>query len=331
MKHFAPAPLLAVLVAAGTISACSGGAELAVTPRLTASADPSAVTASNDRAEAGGITTVDVPGATATVVFGINDEGVAVGRYMNGARTHGFARSSTGEITPIDFPGSGFTVAGAINNRGDIVGWYSLPATPGIRHGFLLRDGAFTSFDPPGSTFTNALGIDDRGVIVGRFCTLAVCPQAGNGAFHGFLLRDGGFTTLDVPEAIETNVWKVNDSGEILGGFGPAGGGVGLFLLQNGQFTTFALPNGKPLSEDTGGLNARGDIVGKYCDASPCLIGPTGHAFAITDGNLTTIDIPGALGTGAFGINARREVVGGYYDTGAALHGYVKRLDPGQD
>jgi uncharacterized membrane protein len=329
MKYFSPAPALALLIAVGAISACSDGTAPTATPR--SSADGSA---SRTRAavEARDFTTVDFPGATATVLFGINDEGMAVGRYMHAGQTHGFARSATGELTAIDFPGASFTVAGALNNRGDIVGWYSLPATPAIRHGFLLRDGEFTTFDPPGSTFTNTLGINNRGDIVGRFCTLTVCQQPGSGAFHGFLLRDGEFTLLDVPGSTETNIWKVNSRGEILGGFGPSGGGVELFLLRNGDLTAFALPNGTPLSEDTGGLNEHGDIVGKYCDASPCLMGPTGaHGFAITGGNLTTIDAPGALGTGAFGINARREVVGGYYDVGGVLHGYVTSLDGGRD
>ncbi len=277
--------------------------------------------------EAGRFTTVDVPGATATRLFAINDYGVAVGRYESAGRTHGFVRSATGELATIDFPGAGFTVAGALNNRGDIVGWYTLPVAPAFRHGFLLQDGQFTTFDPPGSTFTNALGINDRGDIVGRFCTSSVCRQPGNGDFRGFLLRDAEFTILDVPGSIETNAWKVNDRGDIVGGFGIAGGGVELFVLGNGEFTTFAIPNVMPLSEDNGGINALGDIVGRYCDASPCLTGPMGHGFVISGGALTTIDVPGAVGTGTFGINGRREVVGGYFDAGGALHGYVMQLE----
>ena len=274
----------------------------------------------------GPFTTVDVPGATATRLFGINDWGVAVGRYESAGRTHGFVRSATGELASIDFPGAGFTVAGALNNRGDIVGWYSLPGSP-IRHGFLLQDGRFTTFDPPGSTFTNALGINDRGDIVGRFCVNSVCREPGSGDFHGFLLRDAEYTTLDVPGSIETNAWKSNDRGEIAGGFGTAGGVPQLFVLENGEFNTFPIPTGLALSEDNGGINARGDIVGRYCDASPCRIGPFGHGFVISGGVLTTIDIPGAAGNGTFGINNRREVVGGYFDAGGVLHGYVMQLE----
>ena len=327
MKPFSPVPLLAVLFAGSMISACSDSTAPTATTRPSARADASA-NRSHDFIAPESFTTIDMPGATATVLFAINNDGVAVGRYASAGRTHGFVRSATGELTTIDFPGAGFTVAGAVNNSGDIVGWYTLPAAPAIRHGFLLRDGEFTTLDPPGSIFTNVLGINDRGDIVGRFCTRAPCREPGSGDFHAFEFRDGEFTTVDVPGSNETNAWKINDRGEIVGGFGTAGGGVQLFRLKNGELITFALPNGKPLSEDNGGINARGDIVGKYCDASPCLIGPAGaHGFVLSGGRLTTIDFPGALGTGAFGINARREVVGGYFDVSGALHAYVMRLE----
>jgi uncharacterized membrane protein len=325
MKHLSLRPLFAILVAAGTISAYSDRTAPTATSRSSDRADGSA-NRSDEPFEVGRFTTVDVPGATATRLFAINDAGVSVGRYESGGRTHGFVRDGTGELATIDFPGAGFTVAGALNNRGDIAGWYSSLLAPTVRHGFLLRDGQYTTFDPPGSTFTNALGINDRGDIVGRFCTKSACHEPGNGDFHGFLLRDAEFTILDVPGSFETNAWKINDRGEIVGGFG-IGGEVELFLLRNGEFTTFAIPNGLPLSEDNGGINARGDIVGRYCDVDPCRTAPTGHGFVISKGAMTTIDAPGAVGTGAFGINGRREVVGGYYDAGNALHGYVMQLE----
>ena len=328
MKRSFPVSLLAIVAAAGMISACSDSTAPEALTRQQASADVAGVPANRSPSPvaAGRFTTIDIPGATATVAFAINDLGVAVGRYASAGLTHGFVRSPTGKLTTIDFPNAGFTAAGAINNRGDIVGWYTLPAAPTIRHGYLLRRGTFTTFDPPGSIFTNALGINDRGEIVGRFCTRTPCRAPGSGDFHGFLLRDGQFTILDVPGSNETNAWKINDRGQTVGGFGVAGGSVELFQFRNGAFLTFALPNGKLLNEDTGGINVRGDVVGQYCDASPCLTGQTNeHGFVLSDGRITTIDFPGALGTGSFGINAHRVVVGGYFDAASVLHGYMLR------
>jgi uncharacterized membrane protein len=273
-------------------------------------------------------TTIDVPGASTTLALDINNEGVIVGRYASAGRTHGFVRSTAGELTTIDFPGAGFTVAGALNNHGDIVGWYTLPAAPAVRHGFLLRDGEFTTFDPPGSIFTNVLGINDRGEIVGHFCSLAIClPFPGNGDFHGFLLREGEFTTIDFPGSHETNVFKINDRGQILGGYGAPDGNELPFVLRKGKFTSIALPGAKQISQDNGGLNDRGDIVGIYCDgAPPCFIGPTGtHGYVLSANDFATIDVPGALATTAVGINTRGEIVGFSFDASGSGHGYLLR------
>lgn len=314
----------AMVAAASVITACSDGT--APDPANSITAGGGTAATRSPALTVAVINTVDFPGATATLLFAINDGGVSVGRYVSAGRTHGFMRSAEGELTTIDFPGAGFTAAGAINNDGDIAGWYTLPATPAIRHGFLLRDGEFTSFDPPGSTFTNTLGINDRGDIVGRYCTKTVCREPGSGDFHGFLLRDGEFTTIDVAGSIETNAWKINSRGEIVGSYNVASGLVSMFTMRNGEAVSFGLPVAGALSADNGGINARGDVVGKYCDTAPCLIGPTGRGFAITDGRFTRIDIPGSPGSSAYGINARREVVGGYFDANRGLHAYMTRL-----
>ena len=274
--------------------------------------------------EPAALTILDVPGASRTLALDINDEGEIVGRYSSAGQNHGFLRDANGNLTTIDYPGSNFSVASSINDSGAIAGWYSLPASPAIRHGFLLRDGVFTSFDPPGSTFTNPLGINNRGDITGRFCTLAVCLAPGAGSFHGFLFRDGVFTLIDIPGGNETNAFKPNENGAIVGGFGE-GGTEQLFVLNNGQYATMGLPNGNPVTQDNGGMNARGDIVGTYCDgAPPCLIGPSdNHGFLLSDGQLTTIDVTGATATGLTATNARGDMVGGYTDASAKAHAFL--------
>ena len=298
---------------------------------LAACADPGAVAgpASTRRTtverslEPAALTIFDVPGASRTFALDINAKGEIVGRYLSAGQNHGFLRDTTGNLTTIDYPGSSFSVASSINDSGAIVGWYTLPAEP-IRHGFLLRDGVFTSFDPPGSTFTNPLGINNRGDVTGRFCTLAVCLAPGAGSFHGFLFRDGVFTTIDVPGSNETNAFKPSDNGAIVGGFGESGSEL-LFVLTDGQFTTKALSNGKPITQDDGGINARGDIVGTYCNgAPPCLVGPTdNHGFLLRGDHLTTIDVPGANATSLTAINARGDIVGGYTDASGHTHGLL--------
>ncbi len=266
----------------------------------------------------------DVPGSSRTLALDINEKGEIVGRYVSAGQNHGFLRDANGNFTTVDYPGSSFSVASSVNDSGAIVGWYALPTDPTARHGFVLRDGVFTSFDPPGSTFTNPLGINNRGEVTGRFCTLADCLAPGLGSFHGFLWQDGVFTIIDVPGATETNAFKPSENGAIVGGFGESGNEL-LFVKKNGQFTTMALPNGNPITQDDGGMNARGDIVGTYCEgAPPCLLGPSNnHGFLLSGNQLTTIDVAGAAATALTGINARGDIVGGYTDTNGHTHGLL--------
>jgi probable HAF family extracellular repeat protein len=61
------------------------------------------------------------------------------------------------------------------------------------------------------------------------------------------------------------------------------------------------------------GINARGEIVGSYTDATG-----TTHGFRWRKGNVTTIAVPGANHTEAWGINSRGDIVGRYRVPGDA-------------
>ena len=275
----------------------------------------------------------DVPGssnasgATNAFPLDINAGGDIVGRFAGGGRTHGFLRAADGTFTTIDYPDAPYTFASGINPDGVIVGWYASVAVPGPlteRHGFLLRDGVFTPFDPEGSVFVNPLGITPEGDVVGRFCTALPCNRPGVGNFHGFRWRDGETEVIDVPGSRETNAWKSSPSGDVVGGFRELGGPNRVFLLQGDQYALFDLPGLFPITQDNGGINARGDIVGTYCNAAPCeLTSPGAHGFLLRRGELTTIDFPGAATTAALGINASGDITGAYTDANGFFHGYL--------
>ena len=305
------------------VAACSS--DSATAPRHQPPAIPAP---GSSRSVGDDFTSFDVPGAAGTIALDINGGGTIVGRYLTATTpgtTHGFIRTPEGVFTTIDFPGSSFTVAAGINDDGDIVGQYAVPSAPKQRHGYLLKDGVFTSFDPAGSTFTNVLGINNRGEIVGRYCTLAVCGSVGTGIYHGFLLKDGQFTTLTFPGSTETDAWKISDRHQIVGGFVSSSGEERAFTLRHGRYREVTLPIANPVSMDKGSQNARGDIVGLYCDgAPPCLITPTGtHGFFLSRHTFQTIDYPGAAATSTVGINSRGDIVGGWWDAAAHVHGFL--------
>jgi uncharacterized membrane protein len=68
------------------------------------------------------------------------------------------------------------------------------------------------------------------------------------------------------------------------------------------------------------GINARGDIVGRYDDIE----GNT-HGFLLHQGVFTTIDFPHASFTVARGINARGDIVGRTIDQEGNEHGFLLR------
>ncbi len=76
----------------------------------------------------GGFITLQVPGATATQAFGVNDSDWVVGTYtVSGGATHGFIwKPGHGFTLGVDDPhGIGTTLLNGINDENDIVGFYT--------------------------------------------------------------------------------------------------------------------------------------------------------------------------------------------------------------
>lgn len=93
----------------------------------------------------GVITSIVVPGATATHVNGINDAGQLVGFYCTGSlqcEQNGFL-DSNGTFTTIDFPGSVGTQLLGINDAGQIIGTatFAPPPTPELPSVLLFAPG----------------------------------------------------------------------------------------------------------------------------------------------------------------------------------------------
>lgn len=124
---------------------------------------------------------IDVPGAIATLVAGINKSEQMVGMWCNTTcsvsymgESHGFQLDHPGgSFTTLDFPGALGTAAAAINDAGEIVGNYlSCKDTSCLFaeiHGFLLSGETYSRFDPPGSRATGVSAINNSGEIVGTY------------------------------------------------------------------------------------------------------------------------------------------------------------------
>ncbi len=123
----------------------------------------------------GAFAEIDVAGATATTVTGINNAGVLSGFDVVGGVTEGFI-DNAGTITQLTGPaGATFTQALGLNNEGQVVGDYM--DANGNTHGFVYNTGTgtYATIDDPnegvvnGVTSTTVNGINDQGQLVGFY------------------------------------------------------------------------------------------------------------------------------------------------------------------
>jgi chitinase len=122
------------------------------------------------------------------------------------------------------------------------------------------------------------------------------------------------FRTVDYPAATNTPIWDYND-----------GTAVGDFVFGNSNDTAFYYKGTTnyiltvPGSIDSSliGINAHGQMVGKYTDSNRT------HGFVYDGKAFTTLDFPNSLYTEADGINSSGEIVGTLIDQSLTLHGFL--------
>jgi hypothetical protein len=81
---------------------------------------------------------IDPPGATSTLLLGINDSGIMVGRTVDANGVHGLIFKAPHNFVTYDYPGAAETSFNGINRRNMITGRYTDAA--GLRHGFIAQE-----------------------------------------------------------------------------------------------------------------------------------------------------------------------------------------------
>jgi probable HAF family extracellular repeat protein len=261
----------------------------------------------------GALSLIDFPDAVSTQVWSINSRGEMVGVYVSADRvTHGFLLSG-GRFKTIDFPGAALTLANSINANGDTVGEYATAAN-GPHHGFLLSGGRFMTVDYPGASSSALVGIAANGDLVGIYDNPA----------HGFFVSGDTFTNIDVPGASTTVIGTISPRGDVVGSSPAPGITARAFLMRHGEIiNTWDHPAAAGGFTNAIGINAAGDIVGRYLDGAR-----VSHGYLLSNGEFTTIDCPGATFTGAAGITPDGDVVG-RCTVGGVSHGFL--LKRGQE
>lgn len=256
---------------------------------------------------------IDFPGATLTIAYGINKASDIVGTYNDASGvTHGFLLSA-GTFTTIDYPGATLSVAAGINDAGLIVG--QINDTAGHGHGFTWLNGKVTRLPDFGKVFDTApVSVSNKGQIVG------FTNDSRGLQWNGFEFTQQKYTTLDFPGAKFSVVLGISSRGaNIVGTYDlnyPTGTFLG-FLDVSGTFTTIHVPGST--STQAFGVNDAGYVVGDYFVSGSS----DSHGFLRGSGGFVTIDFPGATQTYPSNLNNFGEVVGWYIDSGNVTHGYL--------
>jgi uncharacterized membrane protein len=259
--------------------------------------------------------TIDVPGAVATALQGINADGDIVGLYVGAnGRTHGFMRQN-GITTLIDYPAADNTDVRGIGSDGTVVGTYwNVGEEAAASHGYRrTADGTFSRVHDAGHLYEIPQRILPDGTILG-----CVHDHDRMATMFGAAFRDD--EPLEMTDLFASMHNGASPNGRLI---------VGLYLnmmvtpnrsesylidVARGETTTFIVPGS--IATSAWDVNPRGDIVGVFRDAALVF-----HGFVRTDAGFTPIDVPGATATRAFGINARGDVVGSYV-LGGVTHGF---------
>lgn len=224
-------------------------------------------------------------------------------------RTGWAERSLT--FTTVDVPGAIGTSVLGIGPGGDLVGRFVDAA--GRTHGFLLDGDRLTVIDYPGAEYTEALGIGPGGEVVGSYRL----PGEPTVNLHGFLrTRAGAFARVDYPGHTNTVAQRLLPDGTILGCYHDNDQMATMrgIVFGRDEITEIDLFG----SMTNGATPDRRLIVGLYMNASAGRM----EGFALEDGVVTPLVVPGSDLTTAWDVNPRGDIVG-FHLAGGTLHGFL--------
>jgi uncharacterized membrane protein len=258
-------------------------------------------------------TVFDVPGATFTAGFKINNHNVVVGDTNAGAPVsfNGFTYDNgvISIFTPLGGDGQ-LDLTRGNNDAGTVVGETGFFVSGPFGRGFSYDGTTFTEINVPGATRTGIRDINNNGLMSGRVRI---------GSENLAMLYDGTtLTTFGLAGATSNFGEGLNDLGQVVGisndGFAHLA-----FYYDGATATAFTI--GAALCNQGWGINNAGDIVGLYGAAADC--SDAIHGYVRHLGIDTTIDIPGATSTLVAGINDNGWIVGSYTDTIGNTHAFI--------
>ncbi|HEX4089466.1 MAG TPA: hypothetical protein VHZ33_12165 [Trebonia sp.] len=224
-----------------------------------------------------------------------------------------------------------------INNNGRIAAYFGSGAQGHPNKGYTITapyaQGDIKSENFPHSVQTQVTGLNDGGVQVGFYSTQNTASGTNNnfgwyfnGSFHQVV-----FPTGNNAKPVTDQLLGVNDH-DVAVGFYNNGSGASRgyeYNIKTHRFSLVSKPGaptgGKAPSLTAAAINNRGDVAGFYATSG----GATDAFLKLAGGRFTTIAVPHASATMAFGVNDNDTVVGTYTDgsgSTATTHGFIWQI-----
>lgn len=250
---------------------------------------------------------LNVPGASRTQAWGINDSGDIVGSFVEANQQRGFLYSK-GVFTTIAGPAGAWDAAvTGISNDGLMIGLFS-DSVSSERKSFLFDGSLYTPFLLPGASVTEARSISADG----RYL-------AGNAAGQGFAYdRLAGSHQMIGAVGGFTIAQGVNDLGQVVGSTNAPGAGSAqqpfVFDMPNASLH-LALPGFEGLGQPRLRAINNGGVMGGFSN--------NGLAFVGQPGSFETLAFAGASFAAVYGLNSHGVAVGFYQLPDGSYHSFV--------
>jgi hypothetical protein len=252
--------------------------------------------------------TIDIPGATSTELYGINNHGHIVGIYHDGGGQHGFLFDGS-TVQLITHPSGADTTPFDINDSGLVVGQYGNLFSP---RGFLLSNSTFQDIVFPGASWTTAHGINNAGTVVGAYGGPMLSSRT-----YGFILDGGQYKSVSPEGSHSALLYGINDAGLAVGDTRASPLTSGGFFFKDQTFSIIGFGNSKPTDLTSSGL-----VVGTQLP-DPLPAYDSADGFIVENDAFRELRFPSAKSTWIEGVNDFGVIVGFYGDEANIAHGFV--------
>lgn len=257
---------------------------------------------------------VNVPSASGTFAYGIDNAGEIVGYYTGDGCSQpacGFSDVKN-KFTTIQCVLENYTEVFDISRTtAEIIGTY---AYFGGIIGFIWEgNGSCTPIgDSLGPNTNEAWGVNDTGNIVGFYTDSALNYQG-----FEYIASSGTYTTISCAGWTNTRAYGINDAGVIVGDVANSSAGpFSAMEYRSGKCMVFNYP--KAADTYARGINKGGEISGFYTTTAGVTSG-----FQKTGSTFTSFTYPTSVGSLAYHLNDHGQIAGWYEDSAGAFHGFV--------